>query len=70
MKQPFKKKKKKKKKQEAISTTELIRDRKIAIKLVLIKLHYFLDLHEIYIFFLGLQTRVRLINNNVVFLYT
>lgn len=35
------------KKEEVISTTELIRDRKIAIILVLIKLHYFLDHHEI-----------------------
>lgn len=34
-------------KEEVISTTELIRDRKIAIILVLIKFHYFLDHHEI-----------------------
>lgn len=34
-------------KKEVISTTELIRDGKIAIILVLIKLHYFLDRHEI-----------------------
>lgn len=34
------------KKEEVISTSELIRDRKIAIILVLIKFHYFLDHHE------------------------
>ncbi len=35
------------KKEEVISTTKLIRDGKIAIKLVLIKLHYFLYYHQI-----------------------
>lgn len=54
------------KKEELISTTELIRDRKIAIILVLIKLYYFLDHHEI--IFLVLLSLVRLINNNGVFL--
>lgn len=54
-----------KKKKEVISTTELIRDRKIAIILVLIKLHYFLAHHEI--MFLVLLSLVRLINNNGVF---
>lgn len=53
------------KKEEVISTTELIRDREIAIILVLIKLHYFLDHHEI--IFLVLQSFVRLINDKGVF---
>lgn len=56
-----------KKKEEVISTTELIRDGKIAIILVLIKLHYFLDHHEI-IFFWYCIPLVSLINNNGVFL--
>lgn len=55
------------KKEEVISTTELIRDRNIAIILVFIKFHYILDHHEI-IFFPVLHSLIRLINNNGVFL--